>query len=94
MKDLYIQALEKFGNDAQISQLQEEMAELTIAINHFKRGRCDKSEVLNEIIDVIIMIEQMVVMFGFTEQEIELTESVKLQKLKNYLNEEAHKDIS
>lgn len=36
---LYKQAVEKWGEDSQLNQMVEEMAELIVAINKFKRAR-------------------------------------------------------
>jgi NTP pyrophosphatase (non-canonical NTP hydrolase) len=89
-KDVLIQALEKYGNDKQIFQLHEEMAELIIAINHYKRGRIDKKAILTEIIDVQIMLKQLLLMFNFTDLEISEQRDIKMNKLIKAINEKSH----
>ena len=37
--DLYQRAVEKWGEDSQFDQMIEEMAELTVALNKFKRAK-------------------------------------------------------
>ncbi len=89
-KDVLIQALEKYGNDKQIFQLHEEMAELTIAINHLKRGRVDKKAILTEIIDVQIMLDQIILMFNLDENALRLEKAIKICKLISKLDEKTH----
>ena len=57
-KLLYQKAIAKYGKDAQIEQLEEELAELTLAIKHYKKGKVTLDDVITELVDVDIMIEQ------------------------------------
>ena len=77
---LYEAAVEKFGEIAQIDQATEEMAELIVALNKYKRyvnfQQGDKEEILAHIAeeraDVEIMLNQLHVIFGDnTEKELE-----------------------
>jgi hypothetical protein len=69
---IYEAAVAKFGEIAQIDQAIEEMAELSVALNKYKRfvkfGHGDKAEVLDNIAqeraDVEIMLNQLHVIFG------------------------------
>jgi NTP pyrophosphatase (non-canonical NTP hydrolase) len=81
-KAVFISALEKFGNDNQIFQLFEEMGELTVAINGYRRGRCTLEDVKEEIADVEIMLEQMKIIFNATEEDIEEHKQYKTTRLK------------
>ena len=63
-ENILIGALLTFGSENQINQAIEEMAELTAALNHFRRGRIDRDAVASEIADVIIMMEQLSRIFG------------------------------
>lgn len=55
------QAWEKFGKEKQMHQLQEELAELIVAISHHLRGRDEELEELaKELADVLIVINQLV----------------------------------
>ena len=66
-QEIYQSALEKFGIEAQIGQLHEEIGELMVAISKAKRyfytykkqSEVTNAEVLKEIADVEIMLEQM-----------------------------------
>ncbi len=58
-------AVQKYGTDAQLCQIQEEAAELIAAISHFRRGRSDsRAKLLEELADMEIMLEQARVIFG------------------------------
>ncbi len=56
--ELYKKAIAKYGKDAQIEQLEEELAELALAIKHYKKGKVTLDEVVTELVDVSIMVEQ------------------------------------
>ena len=64
-RNLIKEAVAKYGNAAQLDQLQEEACELAVALSHFRRkSRADEREVLAEIGDVYLMLEQARVIFG------------------------------
>ena len=95
-QEIYQRALEKFGIDAQIGQLHEEIGELMVAISkaiRYVNKYNEKSEVLNgnimsEIADVEIMLEQMKIVFNKEKLwDFENIKKGKLHKLKNYLTE-------
>ena len=76
MKDrnVYQDAIVKWGENAQLDQMVEEMAELTLAISKYKRQFTDSlldyqkvgvmENLYTEIADVKLMIEEMEFMFG------------------------------
>lgn len=55
-------ALDTWGADAQIDQCVEECAELTVELQHRKRGRPDHAA--EEIADVLICAQQMRLLVG------------------------------
>lgn len=57
--DLFVRLMRVYGPDAQISQTQEELAELIVDLSHVRRGRKDLPEAAEEIADVIIMVSQL-----------------------------------
>ena len=73
-RNIYKDAIDKWGETAQLDQMIEEMAELTLAISKYKRQFNDslleyqKAGVMEnlfiEIADVKLMIEEMEFMFG------------------------------
>lgn len=63
-RHLLSRAVEMYGVGPQLNQLQEEACELAVSLSHYRRGRCDESEVLAEIGDVCLMLEQARLIFG------------------------------
>lgn len=68
----YKKAIDKWGEYSQLDQTLEEMAELMLAINKYKRTKLDLKNnkekiidnLLEEIADVKMCIEQLEFMFG------------------------------
>ena len=79
--DLYKEALEKWGEEAQIDMLNEECGELITAVAQFKRGRTSHHAVMTELADVFIMVEQIATMMDYEDFEKELER--KLIKLRD-----------
>ena len=52
-------AVDTFGKDSQTNMAIEELAELIVAINHWRRGRAGKDAVIEEIADCYIMLLQL-----------------------------------
>lgn len=71
-EQVYQRALDEWGEYSQLDQAVEEMAELILAINKYKRTNMDlgkkKDEIMEnlieEIADVKMCIEQLEMMFG------------------------------
>lgn len=72
-ENVYQKAIDKWGATAQLDQMIEEMAELTLAINKYKRyllgeKYLEKDQVFGnmyeELADVRLCLEQMEYMFG------------------------------
>ena len=90
---LYKRAVEKWGEEGQLDQLIEEMAELTIAINKVKRAQkfiAQKKEGVmenfyEELADVKLCLEQMEYMFG--QKNVDDMLDIKIQKFLKQLNE-------
>ena len=87
--DLYDRSTKKWGEQAQIDQIIEEMAELIVALNKYKRMEYykepkNKEKVFEnlyvELSDVSICLEQMIHMFG--EEEVEKIKISQLEKFK------------
>lgn len=73
-------AVETFGIQNQLAMLQEECAELIVAISHYKRGRPGSTTNLSEeIADVHIMMNQIILA---TNLCVEFFKEQKLQRLK------------
>lgn len=84
-RDLYERALSKWGVNDQIAMLHEEIGELLVAVGHYRRGRSDTGTVISEVADVRVMLEQLVMMVGATEDEVDAIMSAKIERLRKRL---------
>lgn len=78
----YAAAMECWGDELQKSLFHEEIGEVLTAISHEKRGRCGKSTVLEELVDLQIMLNQMVILYG-TDEAFQNIFDVKTHRLIN-----------
>jgi NTP pyrophosphatase (non-canonical NTP hydrolase) len=81
--ELYKEAIDKWGEDAQVKMLYEECGELIAAVAQFSRGRTSHHDVMTELADVSIMVEQLATMMNFDDYEKE--KDRKLMRLKERL---------
>lgn len=79
-REIYIQAIEKWGILPQVLMVMEECGELLSALSKFNRRRVNSPEVITELADVSIMVEQMASYFGWENFWEERDR--KLQRLK------------
>ena len=63
-------SIEHYGKDVQSTVCMEECAELIQAISKQKRGKQDKSNLAEEMADVIICIEMLKQIYNITEDAI------------------------
>lgn len=84
MSNIYEDCIDKWGISPQMMMMQEECAELIVEISHHLRGR--KSNVVEEIADVQIMINQMKEIFG--KEIVQLEMDRKLERIRKRLNNE------
>lgn len=84
VKTIYKDALDTWGENAQLDVAIEEMSELIKEIIKFKRGIGDNAHMSEEIADVTIMLEQIIQMFKL-EEEVTQQKNYKLIRLQNYL---------
>jgi NTP pyrophosphatase (non-canonical NTP hydrolase) len=66
-------ALKHFGSEHQMLKMVEECNELANALMHYIDNRATADDVITELADVVVMLNQMVLVFGIpqTEEEIE-----------------------
>ena len=82
---VYQEAIQQYGKESQIDVAIEEMAELTQALLHERRGR--SANIAEEIADVRIMLRQLELIFSCTE-EVETLRQKKITRLAGRI----HKD--
>lgn len=76
-------ALKKWGIQAQLDMMIEEMAELTKAIIKWRRGKGDMKDLLREGVDVQLMMMQLETLFPVSDWYSEL--GVKLYRVDELL---------
>ena len=83
--DTYKQAIETYGVRAQKLMAIEEMSELTKEICKDFRGKLNREHLIEEIVDVIITIDQLMMMYEISGDEIEQMRERKFERLKERL---------
>lgn len=58
------EATRVFGREQRLQQMQEECAELIVAISHCMRGRCDEERVIDELADVALVVSNLARIYG------------------------------
>jgi NTP pyrophosphatase (non-canonical NTP hydrolase) len=84
MNELYKRAIETFGAKKQILKSVEELTELSLALQHYLDGKCNKTDILVEMADVKIMLNQLALIFG----EDKNIENQQIQKLHKRISEQ------
>ena len=64
LEQILEKAISKYGIDAQTNLAIEEIGELIVAINHYRRGRVGMEAVQEEIADVMIAMRQLAMIYG------------------------------
>ena len=81
----YNKAIELYGEKAQKLMAIEEMSELTKEICKDFRGKLDREHLIEEIVDVIITIDQLMMMYEISGDEMEQMRERKFERLKERL---------
>ena len=90
-------AIAKLGEENQMRQTQEELAELIVAINKYERFiknnrhpkliKLARRNIIEEMTDVLIMIDAVKNMLDIQDEEIKKVRDFKLNRLLNRLKE-------
>ena len=86
-KKIMTEAIEKYGQTVQKAVAMEEMGELIMEISKNIRGLPNKSHLCEEIADVSIVLDELKIMFGLSDEDIEDEITFKLVRLNNRLKE-------
>ena len=81
-------AIETYGADLQKQVAIEEMAELTKEVCKDIRGKGNRKNILEEIVDVSIMLEQLQIMYGISSSEMLRAVESKVKRLEERLKGE------
>lgn len=89
MEKILVKAIAKYG-EKQLDMVQEECAELIQAISKWKRYNNTKAKlnIIEEVADVTIMLEQLKIMFGITEEILQDEIDCKIDRLEKRMEEE------
>lgn len=87
-RKVYEHAIRVYGKDNQMRMAQEECAELIQALSKYHRyGKLKHfadtalANVKEEMADVQIMLDQLQIIFGFTDEELEEARLYKIERL-------------
>ena len=83
--DTYKQAIALYGEKAQKLMAIEEMSELTKEICKDFRGLLDREHLIEEMADVLIMLDQMLILYKISGEEVDLMRIKKVERLKERL---------
>jgi len=78
---LYTRAISHWGILSQIRMAQEEAIELALAISHWIREKNNVRNLVEEMADVSIMIEQLQLIMGVSDDELGRIKDSKLKRL-------------
>jgi NTP pyrophosphatase (non-canonical NTP hydrolase) len=76
-----LEALKTWGEIAQLNMLIEEMSELTKEICKRSRGSDNINEMIDEVADVTIMLRQVKIALGITDDELENQIDFKVNRI-------------
>lgn len=85
-QQLIKKALEHYGHENQILQFYEELNELGAAVNHYRRDKITKQQLILEVADVLFMLEYIKLIFDINEKQIEESTQLSMQRLQNKIN--------
>lgn len=86
--DTYKQAISAYGEKAQKLMAIEEMSELTKEICKDFRGKLNREHLVEEIADVLIMLDQMLLLYKIGGEEVGLMRIKKVERLKERLEKQ------
>lgn len=79
-------AIAIYGTENQLLQFCEECAEVIAAVNHYRRGKCSKEHLINELGDLDLMIRQARKIFKISPNDYLQAKSRSLNRLRDKLN--------
>ena len=80
-------AIEVNGKDMQLTVAIEEFSELTKEICKSKRGANNRKAIIEELADCYIMLSQVRIIYGITDDELWAKRVEKLKRLEKRLDE-------
>ena len=90
-REVLMEAIQTYGSDHQLNVAIEEMAELTKEICKRKRMANNRNEIIEEMADVLIMLEQLKLIFNISSIELEEQIKFKIARLQERMKENEKK---
>lgn len=84
----YKQAIKTYGEHAQKLMAIEEMSELTKEICKDFRWKLNREHLIEEMADVLIMLDQMLILYKISGEEVGLMRIKKVERLKERLEKQ------
>lgn len=84
-QEIFNKAISTYGEKAQKLMAIEEMSELTKEICKDFRGKLDREHLIEEMADVTITIDQLMMIYKITFEEIQKVRERKIERLKERL---------
>ena len=82
------QALQQFGFNRQVLVAVEELSELQKELlKNINRNQNNRDHVKEELVDVLIILRELVLLYDFSENELNKVANEKMERLKGYLKE-------
>lgn len=91
---LYTEAIAKWGGQAQLNMLYEEIGELLVElgsllvkINKYNRNKAELEDILEEVVDTEIMLEQLTLILALTSEEsdvdtmLDIKDKIRIKKI-------------
>lgn len=85
MNTVLKEAIETYGAEAQLNVAIEELSELIKEVCKHKRYANNRTAIVEEMADCYIMLEQMKMIFGLSEEDIKNQMSRKVDRLRRRL---------
>lgn len=82
---LYRKTIKTFGKVHQILKAIEELLELAIELVKLLVGKGDKEHIIEEMTDVMIILEELLIMFDVPKEKIAEYRKFKLDRLVTYI---------
>lgn len=85
--ELLFQAIQRFGFDKQALVAVEELSELQKEIlKNVNRKQNNRDHLKEELVDVLIMLRQLILIYDFSDEELNAVAIAKMERLKGYLD--------
>ena len=83
---LFSRAVHHWGKKIQAVVTIEELSELQKELTKWLRGNDNRQNIIEEMVDVLIMIDQISLIFSIEPQEIDHFRTLKINRLKGVLD--------